>query len=894
MRFWKRAETELDREIAHHLHHLAAEYERQGYSRSEALLMARREFGGREQVKEQCRDERRSAWLTGVRQDVVFGIRMMRGAPAVTAAAVLSLALGIGANAAIASLMDVILYRNLPVPHPEQLRLVQWQGHGFPRDLVDGGSGSMYPDEGVDVADFFSYRAFQVMRNRLRDRASFAAHANPIPVSVAYEGRPAVAQERPVSGNFFATLQLRPLMGRLVVEDDDRVDAPPVAVVSHRFWTTALASDPAVIGKTLTVNHEPHVVVGVLEPAFFGLEPGDSTAIYAPLHHAASRGEWNILKWLADDRMWGVQLIARVSPAADMAQLHAMTDTVFRSTWTREPKDPATAPRIRLDDGSRGLGALSRNFRRPLFVLGGLVSLLLVIACVNIANLMLARAVARRKEIAMRVSLGCSRARLMRQFLTESALIAILGGAASLVVAYGTGNLLGRFVAGDNSLPLTVSLDWRVVSIVGAITASALALFAVFPAWQGGRHLEASWLKQGGGSIGAAQRRKWTTGRALVVAQTAMSVVLVMAAVIFTRNLRGIETADPGFDRRNLVLFGVRPGTSGYETSRLPQFYFDLEQRLAGTPGVAGAGLCWMRPMNIGGWWESVRLNGQSESDNVSINGVTPSYLPLYAPRMVAGRNVTWADIRGGAKVAVISEDLARKLGGASVLGQTLAFTDGPPGAKRPEYEIVGIAPAMAATSMKQRPFAMWVPLDKESSTVTVVLRTSQSPQAALPAIRQAMNEIDRNLPMVETVTMEEQIAKTLQRERMFATLCGGFGILAIALSVVGLYGVMAYSTSRRRGEIGVRLALGALPRNILSMVVREGLALAVIGVVLGLPAVWFGAKYAEKELFQMKALEPASVAPALLILLVAALVAVGLPAARASALEPSETLREQ
>jgi predicted permease len=895
MRFWKRAETELDREIAHHFHHLAAEYERQGYSRRDALLMARREFGGREQVKEQCRDERRWAWLTGFRQDVVFGIRMMRGAPAVTAAAVLSLALGIGANAAIASLMDVILYRSLPVPHPEQLRLVQWQGHGFPRDLVDGGSGSMYQDEGVDVADFFSYRAFQTMRKSLRDRASLAAYTILIPVSVTYEGRPTVAQERPVSGNFFATLQARPSMGRLVLDDDDRADAPPVAVVSHRFWATALASDRAVIGKTLTVNGKPHVVVGVLEAGFSGLEPGDSASIYAPIHHAASRSEWNILKWLAEDRLWGTQLIARLSPGADMAQLHALTDTVFRSTWTREPKEPANAPRIRLDDGSRGLGALSRNFRRPLFVLGGLVSLLLVIACVNIANLMLARAVSRRKEIAMRVSLGCSRARLMRQFLTESALIAILGGAASLVVAYGTGNLLGRFVSGNESLPLTVSLDWRVVSIVGAITAAALALFAVFPAWQGSHRLDASWLKQGGGSIGAAQRRKWTTGRALVVAQTAMSVVLVMAAVIFTRNLRAIETADPGFDRRNLVLFGLRPGTSGYEKSRRPQFYFDLEQRLAGTPGVAGAGLCWMRPMNIGGWWENVRLNGQSESNNnVSINGVTPSYLPLYTPRMLAGRNITWADIRGSAKVAVISEDLARKIGGARVLGETLALTDGPPGVKRPEYEIVGIAPAMAATSMKARPYAMWVPLDKESSTVTVVLRTSQSPQAALPAIRQVMSEIDRNLPMVETVTMEEQIAKTLQRERMFATLCGGFGILAIALSVVGLYGVMAYSTSRRRGEIGVRLALGALPRNVLVMVLREGVALAVIGIVLGLPAVWLGAKYAEKELFQMKALEPASLAPALLILLLAALVAVGLPAARASTLEPAETLREQ
>jgi predicted permease len=373
-----------------------------------------------------------------------------------------------------------------------------------------------------------------------------------------------------------------------------------------------------------------------------------------------------------------------------------------------------------------------------------------------------------------------------------------------------------------------------------------------------------------------------------------MSVVLVVAAIIFTRNLRAIQTADPGFDRRNLILFGVRPGTSGYDKARLPQFYADLEQRLASTPGVAGAGLTWMRPMNIGGWWEGVRLEGKNENNRVSMNGVTPSYLPLYAPRLIAGRNITWADIRGEAKVAVISEDLARKLGGPSILGQMLYMSDGPPGKKQPGYEIVGIAPAFAATSMKERPYAMWVPFQQDGADATVVVRTFQPPHAVLPGIRRTMSEIDRNLPMVDVITMEEQIAKVLQRERMFATLCDGFGILAIALSVVGLYGVMAYSTSRRRAEIGLRLALGALPRNVLAMVMREGVALALAGILLGMPVVWLGAKYAEKELFRMKVLEPASIAAALAILLAASLAAVGAPAARASGIQPSETLREQ
>jgi predicted permease len=895
MRFsWKRAETELEREIAHHIHHLTAEYERQGYPRREALLMARREFGGAEQFKEQCRDERRFAWFAGLRQDLTFGIRMMRGAPAITIAAVLSLALGIGANATIASLMDVVLWRSLPVPSPKEIRLVHWQAQGFPRDLSDGGSGSMYQDGGADVADFFSYPAVEAMRKAVGGKASVAAYSDSIGVSASFNGSAVVSHERPVSGNFFSTLQVRPAMGRLLTIQDDHAAAPATVVLSHRMWSGTLGSDPNIIGKTLVVNNRPHEIVGVLEPSFFGLYPGDNAAIYAPIHHAASRGTWSIAKWIHEDRLWGTQVITRVASGTDVDQLRATMDGVFHSTWSKPPTDPAKAPHVRLDDGSRGLASLSRSFRNPLFVLGGLVSLLLVIACANIANLLLARALARRKEIALRVSLGCSRARLMRQFLTESALIALLGGAASILVAYGTGRLLGRFVSDTEQLAIT--LDYRMLILVGAISAISLAIFAVFPAWQGSYALDAAALKQGGGSLGGAQRRKWTSGRFLVIAQMAMSVILVMAAVTFTRNLRMLQTADPGFDRSNLVIFDVRPGALGYESDKLQQFYFSLEQRLAATPGVASAGISWMRPMNIGGWWSQVKLTGGGEDNpQVSMNGVTPAFLELYTPRMIAGRNLTWADINSDAKVAVVSEDLARKLGGGSnVLGRILALTDGGPGQKPPEYEIVGIAPAFAATSMKERPFTVWVPLKKDTVDATVVVRTAQPPQIALPAIRQTMAEIDRNLPMVDTITMEEQIDKILRRERMFATLCGAFGILAVVLSVVGLYGVIAYSTSRRRSEIGVRLALGALPRNVLSMIMREGLVLVLAGIILGMPVVWLGAKYAEKELYQMKVFEPASIIAAIGILFVAALLAVGAPAVRASGLHPSDTLREQ
>jgi predicted permease len=899
MRFpWNRAETEMEREIAHHLHHLAAEYKRRGYSDEEALLRAKRDFGGREQVKEECRDERRWAWLTGLHQDLIFGFRIMRKAPVVTLAAALSLALGIGANTAIISLMDVVLWRALPVPSPKQLIFVKWQSSGqFPREIADGGAGSMGPEDGAqNVADFFSYASFRGLRQSVSRRATLAAFTGfTNPVSVSYAGRPTVAQERGVSGNFFSTLQLRPELGRFFSDRDDAYNAPAAVVVSYRFWVRALGADPMVIGRGIRINNRPHEVVGVLRRNFYGLLPGDASEIYTPLHHTAFMLEAREDKLpLDNDRFWCVSILARLAPGVSAAQLRPALDVLFPATWSRRPKDVSKAPRIRLDEGERGLGFLRREFRNPLLVLGGLVVLLLGIACTNIANLLLARATARQREIAMRISLGCSRIRLIRQFLTESAMLAALGGAASVAVSYLTANLLGRFLAGRDGFPISVALDWHVAVTVGITSAVALLLFGLFPAWRGATLPSAACLKEGSGSIGTAAGRKWTTGQVLVLTQMAMSVVLVFSAVVFTRNLIGIESADPGFDRRNLILFGIRPGTSGYDSSRLQQFYLNLSQQLSSTPGLAQVGLASMRPMNVGGWWEDVRLGQQDTIHNVSINSVSPGYLPLYVSRMVAGRNLSWADVTSEAKVAVISNDLARKLGGPTVLGRMLAFTDGPPGRKPPEFEIVGIAPVIAATSMKERPFTVWLPLGKDANEVTVVLRTSEGPKIALRAVQATMRQIDRNLPLVDVTTMEEQISKTLKRERMFATLCDSFGFLALVLSVVGLYGVMAYNTSRRQGEIGVRLALGAMPRDVLVMVLREGLRLAILGLLIGMPLVWLGAKYVHKELFQMKPLEPASVFAALSILLTAALIAVAIPAIRASALRPMDALRQE
>jgi predicted permease len=891
--FWKRKECELQQEVAHHLHQLAAEYQRQRYSREDALRLADREFGGATSVKERCRDERQWAWMNGVAQDIVFGWRMMRRNPVIAAAAVISLALGIGANTAIVSLMDVVLWRDLPVQNPKQLTLVHWKGHGFPQDLADGASGRMASVGGWDVADFFSYRGFTEMRKSVSTLASVAAFSHADQVSVSFAGQPTVARERAVSGNFLSTLAVRPQFGRLLSDNDDAYAAPAVAVVSHRFWERALGSDPSAVGRAMTIDGATFLIAGVLEPGFYGLSPGDAVEIYTPLHHASFlRSRW-IQSPLENQRYWGMQLLARRFAGTEEARLQPALDAAFRASWVQAPKDPAAAPRIGLDGGRRGLGFLREEFRNPLLVLGGLVSLLLAIACVNIANLSLARAIARRSELAMRISLGCGRARLMRQFLTESALLAIMGGTASIGMAWATAALLGQFLAGRETLPIAFVPDGRTLAITGVITAAALLLFGLFPAWQASRRLDSSWLRQGARHGGVLSRRGWNSVRLCATLQMALSVALVLTAVIFTRNLVAIQSSDPGFDRRNLILFGTRPGASGYDQARLAQFYFNLEQRLQATPGVSTAGLASMRPLDDAGWWETVRIAGEPNRYNVSVNGVTPSYLPLYTSGTIAGRNFTRADLAGPPSVAIVSADLARRMGGNSVLGRRLAMVDGPPGVQPPEYQIVGIAPAVAATSLKDRPYAVWLPFTNPPEA-TVVLRTSQPPQAVLPAIRQTMSELDRNLPMVDTITMEEQISKGLQRERMFATLCNGFGILALVLSMVGLYGVISYSASLRRGEIGVRLALGATPQNVVSLILREGLGMAVLGILLGVPFVWLGGEYIQKELTGMKPLDPLSLVLSLGVLLLAALFAAGLPALRASSLDPAETLRQE
>lgn len=884
---WKKAETELEREMRYHLESLADGLERQGMSRAEALRRARREFGGVEQVKEQCRDERRWSPLAQLAQDVTFGFRMLRKTPAVTAAAVLSLALGIGATTAILSLIDAVIWRKLAVPHPEQISEVVWSAKGRPRGVYKSSSGSMYPD-GLPaiVADFFSYDSFAAMRTRTAGYAEVAAHRNPDDVSTSYAGVTAVAQLRPVSGNFFAMLGVQPFAGRLLAADDDREAAPLVVVVSHYFWRSALQGDWKALGRTIRVNNRAYTIAGVLPASFTGITTGEATDLYTTMPHSPEMLDPQ--GWLAGNAKnpmtWCYQILARRKPGVESAALQPMLDSAFRAGWGGQPEKPELTPSVRLRDAATGLGGLRRGYGNPLTLLFILVALVLLIACANIANLLLARADARRKEVALRVSLGCGRARLIRQFLTESAMLAALGGILSLGVAYATANFAVTLMARD--VRLAFDIDARMLLVTLAVTALTALVFGLYPAWRASRVDAAPSLKEGAGSMGGTAHGWLAPGKLLVLVQVALGVLLVAAAGTFTAHLRKILSNETGFERTRLLLFDLRPGQSGYREERLRRFHFELEERLRGLPGVEAVGISQIRPMRGGGYWDDVTAKGRKPIGS-ALNFVTAGYLNALGVRVIEGRGITEQDVRTGAKVAVLSEDLARAIGGP-VLGTNVAIEDDKP------IEVVGIAARARYDRLTEQPNVVYLPHALKRDTLTVLIRTGVPPKHLLGPVRAAVRELDRDLPLVNVLTMEEQIAQTLRRERLFAWLCGSFGVLALLLCMIGLYGVMSYATARRTQEIGIRMALGASRADVLRHVVGEGMAVAAFGLAVGAPVAWWAArKYVDYKQLGMEPLDPAILVWTTAALALSALGAVLAPALRAASADPVQALRQ-
>ena len=888
MRFsWKKNESDLAREVAYHLDCLAESFERQGLSRDEAVARARREFGAVEQVKENCRDERRWRLVASLAQDLTFGARMLRKAPGVTGAAVLSLALGIGATTAIVSLMDAVLWRTLAVPQPEQITDVLWQSKGRPEGVYQNASGSMFPEGPLVIADFFSRQTFDALRTTMAGRVDFAGHLHPTDVSASYSGVSMVATLRPVSGNFFTMLRLQPSIGRLLTPADESAGAPLAVTVSHSFWRKYLGGNSQAPGRTLRINNHVYTITGVLPAAFGGITVGDSTDLYTSIAHAPAMLDPNSFerKFAASPTSWYLQLLGRRIAPVPLEELAPEMDSVFRSTWAREPKKPESAPSITLREASGGIGGLRREFGNPLLLLFALVACVLLVCCANIANLMLARADTRRKEVALRVSLGCSRARLVRQFFTESLLLALIGGALSLVVAYATANSAVTLITSD--LRLAFDLDTRMILSTIAITAGAALAFGLYPAWRAAQTDAAPALKEGSGSVGGVRHGWLAPGKVLVFGQVALGVLLLAAGAAFTTHLRSIVARDTGFERTRLLMFDLRPGESGYRDGRLRQFYTQLERRLGDIPGAEKVGLSRIRPLRGGGYYDDIRIAGIPKRIPTAVNFITSGYLAALGVRIVAGRGITDTDVNSKANVAVLSEDVATEIG-RSPLGMTIQTED------KKQFEVVGVAARARYSRLTEDNIVLYLPNSLEHDSATAIMRTSVPPMQLLSAVRRAVAEMDSTLPLVDAVTMEQQIAQTLQRERLFAWLCGAFAILALVLCMIGLYGVMSYATARRTQEMGIRMAVGAAPADILRHILGEGLSVALAGCVVGAPLAWWAAqRYIDYKKLGMQPLDPAILAAATAALAAAALLAVLGPAIRAASSDPMKALRE-
>ncbi|HEU0122574.1 MAG TPA: ADOP family duplicated permease [Bryobacteraceae bacterium] len=887
---WQKEESDLEREIRYHLETLADGFEKQGMSRAEALKQARKEFGGVEGVREQCRDESRWSWLVHVGQDLRFGWRMMLKTPSVTLAAVGTLALGIGATTAILSLADAVLWRTLAVPAPEQLSEILWTAKERPREVVRSSSGSAFPENGLMVADFFSADGYRAMRDAGAPKAIVAAHIGGRQASFSYAGTVSVAHVRGVTGNFFPMLQVRPFVGRLLGDRDDEPGSGLVAVVTHRFWGKFLNADPAAVGTPITLNNLSYTIAGVLPPDFVGIALGDGADVYTTIQQnpefLSPEGWYRQAQ--NEPLSWWMQVLARRNPGVSEQELAAVLAPSFSASWIASPKSEARTPHLRLNEASRGLGRLRRSWGDPVWMLLGLVAMVLLISCANIANLLLARAVEREKEAALRVSLGCGAGRLMRQFFTESLLLAAIGGLLSVAVALGLGQLMESLLPhGSDSMRLSLVLDVRSLLGAGGITLCTALLFGLYPAWRTARVNAAPALKEGSGSAGSMSKSRWAPAKLLVLVQVSLGVLLVTAAIVFTTRLNDIVSRDPGFERRHSLMFDVRPGEMGYKAERLKQFYVEVETRLASLAGVQAVGLSWTRPMLGAGFWDDVETPGNTKRVPSAIHHANAAFLDALGVPLVAGRPVTLQESRALVNVAIVDETIAQSLGNGSPLGMRVRVGD-------IDHEVVGVARKARYAEMVQSPAVVYIPFRYDRQAASVLVRTAMPPMAAFGAIRQAMKEIDKDMPLVDVFTMEQQISRTLQRERLFAWLCGSFGVLALVLCAVGIYGLMSHTTARRTGEIGIRMALGASRRVVLDQVLREGLALAVAGLVLGVPLALYAAKIATAQrLLPEGAMPYWPLGVALGLLSLSALFAVLAPALRASSVDPMQALRQ-
>ena len=852
--------------------------------------------------------------MNSLLQDLRYGAQMLVKHRAFTVVAVLTLALGVGANTALFSVVDAVLLKKLPVKDPDQLVILKqsYDGEKFGPGGYDG-INPVDPATGLKVGTSFPMQTLTRLRQEqtvLSDVFAFGF----VEMNLNAGGQAEVVNGQAVSGNYYSALGVPALIGRTITDADDNAGAAPVAVLSHRFWTTRFGGEASVIGRQVNINNVAFTIAGVTPPGFGGTsQVGSSQDVTIPLawepqisgERTASRGAG----------LWWLRLMGRLKPGATVAQAEVtlagpfqqsvLEHRALRQSRSRAPLstlDPKDLPRLAVDPGSQGEMNSRKGFEKPLRLLIGVVGLVLLIACANVANLLLVRASSRKKEIAVRLALGASRWRLIRQLLTESILLAAIGGALGILFALWIkdGLLLVTEWGGRDLSALNPQLDYRVLGFTLGLSLLTGLVFGILPAMRATDLALTPTLKDAGGSSTPVSR-SWLS-RSLVVVQVSLSVLLLIGAGLLIRTLRNLQQVDPGFNANNLLLFDVEPGLIGYKEEKLAELYERMFARLEAVPGVQSVTFSRHALLALGARTSSIVFPGLVGPDgkppdlDAKVMIVRENFLETMEIPLLMGRSLQAQDDARAPQVAIVNQAFAKAhFPNESPIGKRFSFDADKPS----EIEIVGLARDAKYTSQRAEiqptVYQSWRQTLPSMRAATFEVRTASDPRSYVAGIRQAMSDVENNLPISNVRTQIEQADQTLQLERMFAKLLTLFGLIAQQLAAIGLYGVMAYAVSQRTQEIGIRMALGANRRNVLMMIVRQGMTLTVIGIAIGLFGAYLLTKYLEtltSMLFGVKARDPWTFAAIAVLLSVVALVACLVPARRATKVDPLKALR--
>ncbi|HLY63780.1 MAG TPA: ABC transporter permease [Terriglobia bacterium] len=895
-----RLEQDMNEEVRAHLEMMIEENVRRGMSRGEARFAALREFGGIDQMKEVYREQRGLLMFGTLIQDLRYGLRILGKSPAFTSVVVLSLALGIGANTAIFSLIDAVMLKMVPVSHPEELLQLHWSSKVWPDAVLDDLEGSTFQDESGShvTSGSFSYAAYRAIRDGNHVFSdTFAVAANDIELNVGIGGRAESANGRAVSGNYFTALGVTAALGRTLIPSDDSESSPPAAVLSYDFWNKRFGHDPSVLGQTVILDGMSFTIVGVTPPEFFGLEPGASPDISVPL--SLYWKLYRIPELANDSRVWWMLVDGRLKPGVTSEQARAELSLLFHQNVSAAgaSKPKAEIPFLSIDSASQGLDTLRRKFSKPLWVLTGLVGLVLLIACANVASLLLARATARQKEIAVRLSLGSGRARLIRQLLTESIMLSLCGGALGVLFAvWGDSLLLNLMSSGRDAISLNVHLNFRILAFTATLSILTGIVFGLVPAFRATRVDLTPALKDNGTTLNA-ERHGLRPGKALVVAQIAISLLLLVGAGLFVRTLGKLEAANIGFNREHLLLFSIQPGLNGYEGARLGSLYKELQRRIGAVPGVKSASLSQHTLIGAGSSSSNIWIPGYAAPGtrlDVRRNLVGPHFFETLGIPLLLGRAIEERDDETSPKIAVINQKAVRDFfHGDNPVGKQIDLGS----MKQPRrMEVVGVVGDAKDNELRNDPpptvFLPYLQNLRSSTFMSFEVRTSGDPKSIVAAIRNEVHATDKDLPMLKVVTETEQIEKTVFLERLFARLTSLFGLLGLSLACVGLYGIMAYAVARRTKEIGIRLALGAQRNSILAMVMRETALLIFLGVAIGIAGALATTRMISSFLFGLEPTDPLTILAATFLMSVVVALAGYLPARRATKVDPMVALR--